>query len=153
MLRALTLRHPWPFAICALGKDIENRTWQPALRLGTDIAIHGGKVPTTCGELSELMDVTTRLLKTYEPETRAWMASKGLDDITLREVLSFTGIVAIVRFDGAVTSSDSLWFEGPIGWQLGNVRVLREPIPCKGAQCLWQLPGDIEYHARGMTDG
>lgn len=43
---ALTLKHPWPWAICVAGKDVENRTWAPRqLRRGDRFAIHGGKQP------------------------------------------------------------------------------------------------------------
>jgi hypothetical protein len=47
-MMALTLKHPWPYAICFLGKRIENRTWRPRpsqLQPGSYLAIHGGVIP------------------------------------------------------------------------------------------------------------
>lgn len=48
VLRAITLRHPWPLAFTRFGKDIENRTWVPGfgqLRPGEQLALHAGKAP------------------------------------------------------------------------------------------------------------
>ena len=45
-MQAITLKHPWAFAIARLGKRVENRTWKPPNRLlGQRIAIHGGAIP------------------------------------------------------------------------------------------------------------
>ena len=46
-MRAVTLRHPWAYAVKMLGKDIENRTWDPgvSLKVGERFAIHAGKPP------------------------------------------------------------------------------------------------------------
>ena len=54
------------------------------------------------------------------------------------------GIVALARVARFVESSESGWFVGPIGWVLEDVRVLRQPVCCKGAQGLWTVPEDIE---------
>jgi hypothetical protein len=50
-----------------------------------------------------------------------------------------TGIVAIARFMGNVSSSDSPWFIGPIAWKLTDVLPI-DPIPCPGRQRLWDIP-------------
>ncbi len=48
-----------------------------------------------------------------------------------------------------VTTSRSKWFnrlsDGSInyGWVLGSVKALKEPIPCKGALKLWNLPPKV----------
>jgi len=39
---------------------------------------------------------------------------------------------------------NSNWFEGLYGWCLAAPKLLREPIPCKGFQKLWNVEGDIE---------
>lgn len=33
---------------------------------------------------------------------------------------------------------------GRCGWMLGNVRALKTPIPCRGYQCLFEVPPDVE---------
>ncbi len=42
-MRALTLTPEWAWAVCRLGKRVENRTWAPpASAIGTTIALHAG---------------------------------------------------------------------------------------------------------------
>ena len=67
-MHALTLRHPWVWAVAHLGKRIENRTWEPPEDLiGKHIAIHGSVSPKTKPAWNEVAeDVTaiyTRILK------------------------------------------------------------------------------------------
>lgn len=40
------------------------------------------------------------------------------------------------------------WFFGPIGYLLRDVRALRTPVRCGGAQPFWHLPPDIEAQVR-----
>jgi len=44
----------------------------------------------------------------------------------------------------------SEWFTGPYGWALSDAQPLCEPIPCKGCQRLWNVPGNIEEEIRGQ---
>jgi hypothetical protein len=139
-LKALTLKHPWPYAICRLGKDIENRTWSPGCRLavGDWFAIHGG-VPPKGAAFEEFADDLD-----------------DLDDVFPRDRPAaetiMPGIVAVCRFGGAVSSSASIWFNGPVGWVLAEAVVLPEPVPCMGAQGLWDLPDNVLGQVRlGFT--
>ena len=52
------------------------------------------------------------------------------------------GIVATAVYDGFVTSSEDRWFEGPFGWLLRDIRVLKKPIPRVGALGLWDFDSD-----------
>jgi hypothetical protein len=48
-MKAITIRHPWPWAICYMGKPLENRDWKPSpyqLKPGEKFAIHAGKMPS-----------------------------------------------------------------------------------------------------------
>jgi hypothetical protein len=135
--KALTLRHPWPWAILH-GKDVENRSWAPQpleLAVGEWIAIHGGNVPTDQESLEDIQE-EARLL---------------VDDGLIR--LPFSprhqevvrpGIVAVCRFGGIVTSSRSPWFEGPKGWLLDRTLALPTRIPWPGARGLWVVPAELE---------
>ena len=64
-------------------------------------------------------------------------------EVTLRMLSRYVGIVAVAAFGGAVTESESPWFGGPVGWVLSDIIVLPEPVPCRGAQGLWDIPDDV----------
>lgn len=120
-LKAITLHRPWAYAIAHLGKDIENRPWACPLATGSLIAIHAGRK--------------------YDRQGADWIRqSLGLD-CPVDGPQHPGGIVAIARFDGNVTASDSPWFVGPIGWKLADV-VAIAPAPCSGQQGLWLVPDD-----------
>lgn len=132
-MRVLTLKHPWPYAVCRLGKDIENRTWSPGHRLPVDswFAIHGGVTPKGLGwdeAMSDLHSLQVRRI--------------ALNALRLGETI-MSGVVAVCRFGGTVTMSDSVWFNGPVGWVLAETVVLPEAVPCKGQLGLWYLPDDV----------
>lgn len=137
-MKALTLRHPWAWAVCYLGKPVENRTWMPSprqLRPGEKFAIHAGKMPSKI-EIAEAL---------------AWMDFEGLlHNAPLDKVPAFadlrtqeSAIVAVATFGGIVTEHPSPWFCGPYGWVLDDLVVLPAPVACRGAQGLWNLPPDV----------
>lgn len=124
-LSAITLHRPWGWAIASLGKDIENRSWRCPLQPGTLIAIHSGK--------------------TWDKDAADFIRSMGADRPLIEPPTPETdplGIIAIARFDGNLTESESPWFFGPVGWQLSEV-VAIAPVPCRGRQGLWQVPSDL----------
>ena len=152
-MKGLTLRHPWAFAIAHWGKQIENRTWKPPKALiGQRIAIHGGKVPTSHDALADIKYIFEDLKSVHgEP-------SYQVDgNLTLRDIL-LSGVVATAVIDRVIyleafraRNSDPAfadpWFDievdGNVGWVLRDVIVLPTPIPCKGAQGLWDVPDSI----------
>lgn len=143
-MKALTLRHPWAFAICYWGKRIENRKWWPvtALKVGQRFAIHGALPPTTRGNRQYVLDTAKELIERFGfppklVEQYGGVKGAALEDLVIR------GIVATAVLKEIVTKSDDPWFEGPIGWVLEDVRVLKTPIPCGGAQGLWTVPADV----------
>jgi hypothetical protein len=135
-MKALTLRHPWAFAICNLAKCVENRGWAPRhneLSSGQRFAIHAGKL-SPIGEIQDAF---------------AWMIECGLvrqSDVPALEMLKRqqSAVVAVATFGGTTTFHPSRWFVGPVGWELYDVVVLPAPVPCRGAQGLWTLPQDVE---------
>ncbi len=134
-LRALTLRHPWPWYVAHGPKRIENRTWKPPANLHRQyLAIHAGKA----WEPAEILDAVDWVKSMYE---------RGIEpmEITPGKVADMprSAIVCVVRIDGFVTASADPWFVGPIGWQLSDVVTLGEPVPCRGAQGLWEVPADV----------
>ena len=134
-MKALTLTPPWAFCITHLGKRIENRTWKPPQSLiGQRFAIHGGKVPDGLSRRQRLFD----LLCDIEDEHGITVSRP------FSEVLACFGIVATAVLESATTYSLDPWFDGSgYGWNLKDVIVLPEPIPCKGALGLWNVPEEI----------
>jgi hypothetical protein len=116
-LMAITLHRPWPYAVCHLGKPLENRGWRCPLPKGSFLAIHAGKK--------------------FDKAAVAWIKNKLGLVLPPDGDEHPTGIVSVVRFMGNVTESDSPWFTGPYGWQLGDV-VTFPAIPAKGQQGLWK---------------
>jgi hypothetical protein len=43
--------------------------------------------------------------------------------------------------------------EGRYAWAIRNVRRLRNPVPCKGAQGLWTVPAEIEALVLEQVEG
>lgn len=145
-MKALTLWRPWPAAIIHSTKRVENRTWvPPPWLLGKDFALHAGKTVDK--------DTVEDLIS----------AAMNMDPVGVNPDLlpGPTGIVAVVRLAGYVAEAngrrvrmgidealarqivESPWYGGPAGWVLDNIRPLFEPVECKGAQGLWNVPPDI----------
>lgn len=129
-MKALTVRQPWAWAIMHAQKDFENRTWKlPEKYVGETIAIHAAKGLTK----------------------REWMDSSiYIHSFTGIEIPEFdspelvrSAIVGTARLVACVKFSFSLWFEGPFGWQLADVKKLDVPIPCKGSLSFWTVPEEI----------
>lgn len=135
-MKALTIRHPFPWCICYLGKPLENRNWVPSpgqLRPGEQFAIHAGKMVPAM----ELQNSFASLFEMgcIDQDTKL----PTLADLRTQE----SSIVAVVTYGGAVTATASRWFVGRYGWVLRDLVVLPKPVPCRGAQGLWDVPPDV----------
>lgn len=42
---------------------------------------------------------------------------------------------------------------GRYGWILNRIRALRQPIPCRGALGLWDVPADVEAQIATQLQG
>ena len=141
-MKALTIRIPWPWAICYLGKPLENRDWRPSpamLRPGEKFAIHAGKMPSA-------MEIEGAFEGMYAMDA----ISDSLKLPTLTQLRTQeSAIVAVATYGGAVTAHSSRWFVGRYGWKLLGERddvpliVLPEPVKCMGHQGLWNVPSDV----------
>lgn len=137
-IRGLTIHQPWAWFIAKGHKAIENRSWNPPRTMvGQWLAIHVGK---------KFDPAVVRLdfgaCKPMLPPGPA---------VTLAEMQAqLSHIIAVARLVGTVTRADLAlmakrdrpWFFGPIGWVLDSV-VAIPPVPCKGAQGLWNPPPDV----------
>jgi len=115
-------------------KDIENREWYTRFR-GV-MAVHASKGMTSI-EYGNAWDFMY-----YEIDTEIPDLIPGIHSIQRGVIL---GTVEIVD---CVYKSDSPWFEGTYGFVLKNPRRLVEPVPCKGALGLWEVPKEIEAQFR-----
>ena len=165
-IRALTVRQPWVWAIAEQGKTIENRTWQTAYR-GL-LAIHAG---------ARFDDDATMPVDRAERRLRALVAKIRLahgsppDTANLR----LSRIIAVADLTGIHHASEcrlpdrspiptlgdlaggrpgcSPWaIPGEYHWELGCVRPLPDPVPCKGRLGLWRLPEDVEKAVRAQLE-
>ena len=136
-IRGLTLYRPWAWAICHAGKRIENRGRRPPIPIGSFLVIHAGKM--------------------LDEESRQHLIARYLN---VPSDGGPQGIVAVAKlvycFDGdtdklvdllgeaeaTIQLRDWLSDDG-FGWVLSDVVVFPRPIPCRGAQGLWPIPGDL----------
>jgi activating signal cointegrator 1 len=121
-MKGLTISQPFASLIAGGEKFVENRTWETMYR--GPLAIHAGKgtqyltkkelasYPTGC--IVAVADLAACVHCTQEQ-------CSDLTDLEFR---------AVKRHKH---------YEGPFGWVLMNVQQLNEPIPCVGAQGLWQV--------------
>lgn len=158
-IRALTVIQPWATLIAHGPKRVENRTWEPPrwLRAGF-LAIHAGvrvdadhwadarACAQAAGLLGQLpaLDGLTPLLG-----RRDRLADAARKHYAERAV-PYGAVLAVARVRSFLTDEDAPadpWFCGPFGWVLSDV-VAIEPVPCKGAQGLWELPPGVLERVR-----
>jgi hypothetical protein len=136
-VKALTLWRPWPWAIFHApfnAKRIENRPWKPwASIINQPLVLHAGRT-------FDKASVDGILFTTLRPGEPLRLPSSGADE----------GLIGVATVRGFATTEteceqfmigQSEWFSGPYAWLLSDVRAFPAPIPCKGAQGLWDVPG------------
>lgn len=135
-MKALTIWQPWIWAILELPphlwKDVENRTWAAPWIKGRAVALHAG-------------------LKFDEPDT--WDQIEEATGVRPppRSKLVVGSIIGAVVVEGFVVQSPSMWFRGPVGWQLGRRWKASQPVPCTGAQGLWEVPPAIAEEVKRVV--
>jgi len=127
-MKALSIKQPWAWLICAGYKDIENRSWLFSIlpywanreMKPIRIYVHTG---------SSKADMTKEAL--------AWILNRlsnrqSAQLMLAYNQLAFGSIIGEVDVTGCVKESDSPWFVGPYGFVLANPTLYKEPIPCRG---------------------
>lgn len=142
-LLALTLWPEWMYAFLHFGKDIENRTWRPALSmLRRWHALHGGQavggVPSRGDRFnSNHTDAVESMLNV------AQLNIGKIPQFTLADVLRCRGIVALGYLDSVRPPPPERrgWhMPGCNGLHFSKIIALPEPIPCRGALGFWPVP-------------
>jgi hypothetical protein len=126
-MKALSIKQPWAWAILHAGKAIENRPRRTHFR-GT-IAVHASLKP----------------FKNWEE----WYPKRALK-VPPPEDWVFGAIIGFVDIVDCIGSSRSKWFIGPFGYVLEKPRTLPNPVPCKGALGLWEVPASVASHCERL---
>lgn len=149
-MKALSVKQPWAWLICAGYKDIENRNWRIGRKLQHGIYstyhqanftidlpcriyVHAGKhydykfdeIWTDFPFTAEIMDELDVLFQ--NPETNPEL---------------YGAIIGEVDILDCVIQSESPWFIGKYGFVLANSTLYETPIPCRGQLGFFQP--DIE---------
>jgi hypothetical protein len=170
-MRAITVWPEWSWAICRLGKDVENRTWAApsTLRIGDELAIHAGgtfggsahykkisEIFTPVGEMARRagwrmgFNGTENTVTTYSVKNPKSVSDKV-------HMMARGAVVAVATFGGCIDPAlltDEKgwpwWAPDLFGWILRDVSVLGEPVDCRGRQGLWRLDADVDALVRSQ---
>jgi len=120
-MKALSIRQPWAWLICAGYKDIENRSWRiNLLDLPCRIYVHASK-KDDWGKGTEYF-----LYRIFDADIPLGIPRLG----TSPE--QFGAIIGEVDIVDCVTESDSPWFVCKYGFVLANPVLYETPIPYPG---------------------
>lgn len=139
-MKALSIKQPWAWLICAGYKNIENRNWKIGrksqhgpyssyhqanftIELPCRIYIHTGK--------GKDIDALNTILNCQW----SWFSHDAEHDIFVMEHDDkwwLGAIIGEVDIIDCVTKSNSPWFVGKYGFILTNPKLYESPIPCRG---------------------
>jgi hypothetical protein len=135
-MRVLTVQQPAAGAIVALGKDVENRTWETKYR--GPVAIQASAAPMPAGHPFWRFEPYRIAQHAASPEARDQLHVLG-------------AIVAVVDLidchHGRPGCCESPWAEQmpfPVHWVFDDLRVLEVPVLWKGGLGLRVLPAEME---------
>mgnify|MGYP003522317705 CR=1 FL=1 len=151
-MKALTLWPEWAWAICHLGKNVENRSLviPPGL-----YCLHAGA--RFCGEYTKDKYKGEALLSVWNTAHKQRLTVDQANTLSALESvlpdIPTSSIVGIIKVTGHTNYQHRALWDSPMGWaapgQIANhielVSVLPTPIPCKGALGLWTVPDNITH--------
>lgn len=157
-IKGLTILQPWCSLITHGTKRVENRSWSPrGMAVGDYLAIHAG-ARVDLDQWGGADDTIT--VKGQPPFMAAYDAAllTTTSDRALRAALAtavpygaILGVAVLADVETRATGDDP-WWVGPVGWRLADVVAFERPVPCKGAQGLWDLPADVHAVVRERWD-
>lgn len=126
-MKALSMKQPWAWLVCAGYKDMENRKWHihmpPFLNYPPDPRRIYVQASLSKSEMTK--EVLAWILKRLNGRQAARF-------MLAYDHLSFGAVIGEIDITGCVGHSDSPWFFGPYGFTLANPVLYDKPIPCKG---------------------
>jgi activating signal cointegrator 1 len=157
-MRGLSLTQPWATLVAIGAKKIETRSWSTPYR-GL-VAIHASK--TFPGWAKELCWEARFLKRLHQNKAGNGDVLNVINDLPLQKIVAVarienclpttTGSLISLHDQQPVKGSDEYAFgdysAGRYMWLLSNVIALPEPIECKGALSLWEMPLKIENQIR-----
>ncbi|MBR4221891.1 MAG: hypothetical protein IKR81_12080 [Victivallales bacterium] len=132
---AFTTRIPLAVMIAMGIKQWENRAAMPELI--------SGRCAMTCSKSSGSREYANFLAwaeRVFKPEAIAALPA-------WERVEGWRGkLVAVCDYEASYTAPNPpVWNESyPAWWHLSNVRLLDDPIPCRGNVGMWRLPEDVK---------
>jgi hypothetical protein len=150
IIKALTVKQPWAWAITHGTKRTENRTWAPPSSWSGFLALHAAKTVAA-------KDMT------------ALANTPGMDgrQMPRRDRLVCGAVVALARVVDVHAANERTcggncldWGLFPANpkttkplnhWCLADVTVLKRPVPCAGKLQLWTLPADVAAAVAAQT--
>lgn len=172
-LKALTLRHPWAFAVAFLQKNVENREWSDELArlnnihgmVGEQVAIHGGAAPVRPKSGKHWSKLAETNLWRQHCEALEYLSQQFADQLTPAggayltrqraggplkpEHFILPGIVAVATVERVTRTSQSAWsVPGRLHIELSQVMVLPSAVQATGKQGLWTLDAPTEQAVR-----
>ena len=131
---AFTTRIPLAVMIAKGIKQWENRAAMPEPLVG--------RCAMTCSKSSDGREYANFLAwaeRVYKPEIFAVLPA-------WEQVEGWRGkLIAVCDYEASYTAPNPpIWNEGyPVWWHLSNVRLLDEPISCRGNVGMWRLPDEL----------
>lgn len=137
-MKALSIRQPWAWLICAGYKDIENRNWAIGCNVPPGYAVVNFKTPLPSRIYVHASGTRARanleLNMAFSIIERVYGFSKGETiEANYKSNKALGAIIGEVDIAGCVEESTSPWFVGPYGFTLTNPVLYEHPIPCRGA--------------------
>ncbi len=146
MMRVLTVRQPWAWAIVHGGKDVENRVRSLGPYRGT-VAIHVSQTPVRAGDDAWWV----------AHEAGMDTARDAGDDLHLGHVIGVVDLVDVhpdctehIEAYGHTPTCSPWAMAGHHHLTLANPLPLPEPIPARGRLGLWRPDADLETAIRGQ---
>ncbi|KZS45724.1 2-oxoglutarate dehydrogenase E1 [Paenibacillus glucanolyticus] len=149
-MKTITIIQPWATLIALGEKQFETRSWSTKHR--GELAIHAGKKIDR--EACEIEPIRSTLAKHgYTADnlpTGAIVALCNLEECYMVDNRHDYGTIGLKAKNGKFimwggSRGNEYYFgdysDGRCAWQTSNVRHLREPIPAKGMQGLWNWEG------------
>jgi hypothetical protein len=132
-VKALSIKQPWLDAIVRGEKAVENRSWlAPRWAVGKQIALHASK-----GYDEDAVFPSAAMRKSWDIEPH---------QVVRGAVLAVATIASCHEWCAPLCSPWGVMDQ--CHWVLSDVRELGDPLPCRGALGLWNLPFDIEDEIR-----
>jgi hypothetical protein len=138
-MKALTISQPYATLIADGEKWVENRKWGTSYR--GPLAIHAGKGTQYLSPIELAGYHSGCIVATCE--LVACLPLDSMRKLSPEQAIGKTGLMIIDVLHHEHT-------EGPFCWILQNVRPLIPPVPCKGAQGLWEW-NEGSNHANDTT--